>query len=360
MPDVGPARITEGVHSRTAAPLLVLIDMSSETHAIRLAPAELKDDCIAAVRAAGGDAATAEALAEATVQAELRRKPDVGATHLLDYLDALRDGRLNGSPHPRLEQPRPAVIRVDADEGAAQVSFRQALPSLVRSAREVGVAALSISNSFSTGELAHYTTHVAESGLLALACTNSPALMSAFGSREPITGTNPLSFALPHALGPRVFDQASSETAWVSVRDAAENDDAIPRGWALDPAGSPTTDAGEALDGALLPFGGVKGANIAFMVEMLAALSGGSFSIDAAPFDSGARSSRLGLFIAAIDPAAFDPGFADRAEAHHQRLADAHGVDFGRRKRLPAEIALPREVHEALRSTARAVPESSR
>lgn len=59
-----------------------------------------------------------------------------------------------------------------------------------------------------------------------------------------------------------------------------------------------------ALTGAALPFGGSKGDTIALMVEMLAALAGGAFALDAAPFDSGSRSPGLGLFILALDPTA--------------------------------------------------------
>ena len=314
-----------------------------------LTPDELRELCRAAVRAAGGGDRTAEALAEATVAAELRGKPAVGAAHLLDYLDALRAGRLNGDPHPQLTARRRAAISIDADQGAAQVAFDHGLASLVEAARASGIAVLSIGNCFSAGELAHYTTRVAEHGLVVFAGTNSPALMAVHGSSAPVTGTNPLSFALPHRLGPRVFDQASSATAWVSVRDAAYAAEPIPEGWAVNADGEPTTDATAALAGALLPFGGVKGGNIAVMVDTLAALSGGSFSLDAAPFDSGSRSPALGLFVIAIDPAAFDPDFAERAEAHHQRLTADHGIDFGRRKHPSPTIQLPPEVYDALR-----------
>lgn len=316
--------------------------------AIRVAPDVLEQLCASSLRAAGGSEQDARILAEATVEAELRGKPAVGVAHLFDYLDALRSGRMSGHAQPRVLRTRSAIIVVDPEEGAAQLSFGRAFPDLVAAARECGVAALSVRNSFSAGELAYYTTRVADEGLVALACTNSPALMSVYGSRRPIAGTNPLSFALPHPLGPRVFDQASSETAWVSVRDAAGRGEAIPGGWALDADGSPTTDAAAALDGALLPFGGVKGANVATMVEMLAVLSGGSFAVDAAPFDRGDRSPALGMFIQAVDPAAFDPGFVERVETHHRRLADEYGADFGRRKPDREEIALPQELHARL------------
>jgi len=175
--------------------------------------------------------------------------------------------------------------------------------------------------------------------------------MAIHGARSAVTGTNPLAFALPHPLGPRLIDQASSATAWVKIRDAAVAGDPLPTGWAIDADGEPTTDARAAADGAVLPFGGIKGGNVALMVEMLAALSGGAFSLDAAPFDSGSRPPGVGVFVFVLDPAAFDPKYPTRSEAHLDRLARTHGVDFGRRKAPPAEIELTDEVYRALTTT---------
>jgi LDH2 family malate/lactate/ureidoglycolate dehydrogenase len=44
----------------------------------------------------------------------------------------------------------------------------------------------------------------------------------------------------------------------------------IPVGWGLDAEGQPTTNAGDALAGAMLAFGGHKGSALAAMVELLA------------------------------------------------------------------------------------------
>lgn len=314
---------------------------------------ELVDLCEKAVRGAGGSSETARALADAVVSAELRGKPSVGVSHLLDFVHAIPAGRLNGDPRPSVDRRRSAVVVADADRGAAHVAFARALPAAVEGARAAGVAVLSIRNCFPAGELSYYATAAARAGFVALAATSSPALLAAYGSRAPITGTNPLAFALPHPDGPRAFDQAASATAWVSVREAAERGDAIPDGWALGPDGEPTEDASAALAGALLPSGGVKGANIAVMVEMLAALSGGAFSVDAAPFDRGGTSPAVGLFLLLLDPTAFDPGFVDRAEAHHRRLATEHGADFGRRRTERTAVRLPAAVLDELEEWAR-------
>ena len=312
---------------------------------------ELERLCADAVRAAGGSPELASSLATATVAAERRGKSAVGAAHLVDYLDALRTTRLNGTARPRLTHRRAAALTVDADRGAAQLAFDHAADCLVEAARSCGVAVLSIHDSFPGGELGHFATRLAEQGLIALVCGNSPALMAAYDSTEAVTGTNPLAFALPHSSGPRVFDQASSATAFVSIRQAAERGEHIPPGWALDADGQPTIDPAAALTGALLPFGGAKGANIAMMIELLAAMSGGSFSLDAAPFDTGSRSPRLGLFIAAIDPTAFDPGYEERAETHLLRLHGRFGIDVGRRRPPRTHVEIPEDLYQALAAT---------
>src|SRR5690625_471709 len=67
---------------------------------------ELERLCADAVRAAGGSPELASSLATATVAAERRGKSAVGAAHLVDYLDALRTTRLNGTARPRLTQDR--------------------------------------------------------------------------------------------------------------------------------------------------------------------------------------------------------------------------------------------------------------
>jgi (2R)-3-sulfolactate dehydrogenase (NADP+) len=322
----------------------------------RLGLAELEDLCRAAVRAAGGSGEVADSLASAAVSAERRGKSALGAAHLVDYLAGLREGRIAPDARPRVTVTRRAVVAVDADGGTAQLAFDAAQDALVAAARDCGVAILSVHDAFTAGELGDYATRLADAGLVAITGANSPALMTVHGADREVTGTNPIAFALPHPDGPRMFDQAASETAWVKIRDAADRGSSIPEGWALDPEGEPTTDARAAIAGALLPFGGVKGGNIALMIEMLAALSGGAFSLDAAPFDSGDASPSLGMFAIAIDPTAFADDYPQRAEEHLRRLHEEHGVDFGRRRAEVTEVEMPLALLDELTGTGSPAP----
>jgi (2R)-3-sulfolactate dehydrogenase (NADP+) len=297
---------------------------------------ELTDVCRGALLRVGADPGSAQVLAEATVEAELVGNRAVGVAHLFDYLDGYEQGRIAKDGRPVVRRAAPAVLDVDARDGLAQTAFSAVFDDLQKAAREAGIAALWISNSFTCGELGYYPRHLAERGFLALAVANSPALMSIGGAREPVLGTNPLAYGIPRpGMLPVVIDQASSSTAFVNIRRAAEAGDPIPAGWALGPDGEPTQDATAALQGTLLPFGSHRGGNVALLVELLATLSGASFSIDAAPFDSGGTSPRIGVFVLAIDPSAFT-GSVERIAGQLGSFRDDHQV------RLPAvELTAP-------------------
>jgi (2R)-3-sulfolactate dehydrogenase (NADP+) len=289
---------------------------------------ELRLLCRTAIVTAGGDERTAGALADAVVAAERRGNSAVGVAHLFDYLDAFRTGRINGTANPVLRNDAPAVVTVSADDGVAQLAYAVARPLLISAVSHCGVAALSASNAFTVGELGYYTADLANEGLVALAVANSPALMSLYDAPAALTGTNPFSFAIP-GDPPRLIDQASSAAAWVRIRDAAAAGDAIPAGWALDADGKPTTDPVAALFGPVLPFGGVKGSNLALTFELLSVLSGASFSMDAPDFASGDRPPRVGLFVVALDPAVFSADYAERIEGHLERLRTGYGTAHG-------------------------------
>jgi (2R)-3-sulfolactate dehydrogenase (NADP+) len=180
-------------------------------------------------------------------------------------------------------------------------------------------------------------------------------LLSLYGAPDALTGTNPLSFTLP-GRPPRLVDQASSEVAWVRIRDAAAAGESIPPGWALDADGNPTTDAAAALLGPVLPFGGIKGSNLALIIELLAVLSGASFSMDAPDFLSGDQPPRVGMFLVVLDPAAFARDYLDRVENHLERLRVRYGIDFGRYYSSVQRMVLPDHLYARLDSTDRTSP----
>jgi (2R)-3-sulfolactate dehydrogenase (NADP+) len=308
----------------------------------RLTLAEATDLAERACRAAGASHEAARSLAGATVSANAHGKGSSGFSHLMDYLAALRAGRIVGEAEPVMTSPAPAAIHCDARGGIAQVGFDRVFDDLRRRAEAFGIALFAQNGSYTTGELGYYPRRLAEAGLVALAATSGPALMTVAGAKTPVYCTNPIAFAAPLDEGPPLLiDQASSATAFVLLRHYAERGEALPPGWAVDGDGQPTTDPHAALRGALLAFGGARGANIALLVEVLAAgLSGANWALDAPSFTSGDRSPGSGLTIVAIAPALLAPDFPRRLRIQLERLASL-GVHIPGRRSAAAEIELP-------------------
>jgi (2R)-3-sulfolactate dehydrogenase (NADP+) len=314
---------------------------------------------------AGASEAAARSLAQATVSAEIHGKPSVGFRHLVDYLSGFQEGRIFGLAAPEISSPAPGLIRCDAKGGIAQLGFDLVIEDLQSRANQLGVTIFAQSASYTTGELGYYVRRLAEGGLVAIAATNGPALVAAPGAKRPVYCTNPIAFAAPVAgRPPLVIDQATSATAFVNIRERAARGEAIPLGWATDASGAETTDARAAMAGALLTVGGARGANIALMVEVLAAgLTGAHWSLDAPSFTSGAQSPGAGLFVVAIAPRLLESDFCERLAMQASRLIElgvyVPGLGGAGAARSDAKISLPaslvRQI-EAYRRSASSTP----
>ncbi len=327
---------------------------------IEIGQAEAADLALRACLGAGADAASARALADATLSAALFGPATLGFPHMLDYLHSFREGRINGHPAPVLSRPFPAMLACDADGGVAQLGFDLAFADIVAAARSFGITIFTQANSYTAGELGYYVRRLAAEGLVGLAATNAHAMVAPKPGGPPVYSTNPMAFGFP--LGenslPMVIDQASSATAFVNIIAAAAEGRAIPKGWAVDADGNDTDDPGKALGGALLPFGGRKGANVALFVEMLSAgLSGGAWSLDTPDFRSGSDRLAVGLTVIAIMPGAPEAGLAARANAQARRLSalGVHIPGVGEREFPPSparSLTIPAGIYQAVRAYA--------
>lgn len=301
----------------------------------------------------GASQASARSLADATISAMLYGPSMLGFPHLVDYLNSFREGRIKGDPTPVLGNAYPAFLVSDADQGIAQLGFDRAFDKLVKAARTHGIAIFTQTNSYTVGELGYYVRRLADEHIIALASSNANAMVTPQPGGPAVYGTNPLAFGFPLGDGspPLLIDQASSATAYINLVRAAAEKQPIPEGWAVDENGMATSDPVKALAGALLPFGGRKGGNVALLVEMLSAgLSGGPWSLDTADFTSGSASPAVGLTIIAIMPGSDDRHLAERAQKQADRLIDlgifVPGVS-GTRACADA-LKIPRDVFETV------------
>ncbi len=254
---------------------------------------------------AGCDMDNAEAVAECIYQAEFHGTHSHGLFRMPGYLASLASGKVNGAAVPKITMPKPSVLAVDGDGGYAPIAHRSLAKPLADLAKQQGIAMAALTNTFHFAALWQEVEMLAREGVVAFACTAFKPALPPAGGKEPLYGTNPIAFAWPReGQEPCVFDQASAVMARGEVMIAAREGRELPQGVGIDADGNPSTDPNAVLKGALLPFGGYKGASIAMMVELLAAsLIGEQLSFEAAEQDNNdGGPPRGGEFILAIDP----------------------------------------------------------
>ncbi len=277
----------------------------------------------------GCDKANADALTRNIVAAERDGSKSHGLFRLPGYVASLRSEKVNGAADPLARRVSAAHVEVDGDGGFAPVALERGIPLLADAAEEQGVAAMTIRDTYHFAALWPETEALTERNLAAIACVNYAAVVAPFGGRQPLFGTNPISFAWPRpGKDPVVFDMATAAMAQGEIQVAARDGDEVPIGTGLDRDGNETTDPGEVLSGVQLPFGGHKGSAIALMVELLAAgATGEFFSTEAAADIGDGGPPRGGEFVIALSPERLaGKAWVERCERFFASFLDVDGA----------------------------------
>lgn len=307
---------------------------------------EVMELALAALKAAGADDANAEAIARTIWRAERDGAKSHGLFRVPGCCAAISAGKANGRAAPRITSSEGSVIRLDGDEGFANIAHVVGLPALGEKAKEQGLAALAIRRTYHFAALWPEVETLTDMGLAGLALTSSPPYTHMAGGKRKVFGTNPMAFGWPRpGQPPMIFDQASSVTARGEVMIAARDGHLSPEGAGIGPDGAPTRDPQKILDGAQSPFGGYKGAAIALMIDLLAGpLIGEATSLETGRTDDGTGPAIGGQLILAFCPERF--GGAD-ATAHGERLfqelLEEEGVRLPGGKRASVRPKTPKE-----------------
>ncbi|MCZ4094364.1 Ldh family oxidoreductase [Sinorhizobium psoraleae] len=285
--------------------------------------------CVSVLTGHGATVDNARPVARAIARAEADGNRVCGLYYLPIFCRHLTVGKVDGEAVPDVTT-RGATVAVDARYGFAHPAIAAGMPALIGAARRAGVAAMAVRNSYNCLALGHHVLPLADAGLIGICVSNAPASVAPPGATRALFGTNPLAFAVPSKEGapPIVVDQSMSAVTKTEMILRRNRGEAIPTGWAQDKHGQPTTDAATGLEGSLLPAGGRKGANIALLVEILAAaLTGAALSTEASAFgnDEGGP-PRVGQFLIAIDPDHFSAGHFCEAVDGLMAAHEAAGV----------------------------------
>ncbi|MFH0401417.1 ureidoglycolate dehydrogenase [Streptococcus sp. A23] len=248
----------------------------------------------------------AEEVANHLVDADFRGIHSHGAVRVEYYVERICKGGVTLHPQLSFERTGESTGIFHGDNGIGQYVVNEALPSIVKIAKETGVAIVGISKMSHSGTMTYYLDKIAREGLIGITMCQSDPMVVPFGGAENYFGTNPIGFAVPRENhSPIIFDMATTVQAWGKILDARSKNQSIPATWAVDSQGKPTTDP-HAVQG-LLPISGAKGYGLMMMVDILAgSLLGLPFGKHVTSMYSHIAEPRnLGQIFIVIDPERF-------------------------------------------------------
>jgi L-2-hydroxycarboxylate dehydrogenase (NAD+) len=296
---------------------------------MQLSISDATDLAVRALTRAGMTAENAHITADHLVDAALCGHEFSSLPRVLALAEALRDKPPAGATRVLRENHCSALL--DGGDNVAYVVSLHAIDKAIEIACQNGVAVVCANNCWFSGRLAYYVERAARQGFIAMHTTNATARVAPFGGVDRLMGTNPFAIAFPSDDDPLIIDIGTSQTTWGDVVLARTKGVPLPDGVAVSPAGLATTDPQQALDGAILPWGGARGSGLALAVQLLGILAGSELVID--------DISNYGLFFMVIDPKLFMPSdqFPARVSAFRQIVASNRAQSGAGAVRVPGD-----------------------
>lgn len=231
----------------------------------------LNEFCINMLIKAGHDSKNAEIISDTLMFAELRNVTSHGIVRLPTYIERMEKGLINANVAMKFNNNQAAAVTMlYADNGMGQVAGYKAMKQAISIAKLYGIGMAAVKNSNHFGVASYYSMMALKENMIGLVMTNASPAIAPFGTKTPLLGTNPLTVAVPAKDDkPIVLDMSMSTVARGRIRMCALQNKEMPLDWGLDGEGNPTTDPNEALNGSLVPIGGVKGSGLSLVVDLL-------------------------------------------------------------------------------------------
>ena len=258
--------------------------------------------------AAGAPETSASLVARSLVTTNLTGHDSHGVIRAPQYLEAIKDGRLNPAASPVVEQETDVITLVDGRHTFGQVVADFGIRAAIAKAEAKGIAATGLKNAQHVGRLGEWVERAAQRNLIGLGFCNGGTpggLVTPFGGAGRFMGTNPFAAAVPVEDGaPIVVDFATSVVAEGKVRLALNRGEKLAEGRIQDKDGVASTDPADLYrGGALLPMGEHKGSGLSFLMELL----GGILLAQGSPKFADYGKFRNGVLLIVLAVEAFRP-----------------------------------------------------
>ncbi|MCL4488853.1 MAG: Ldh family oxidoreductase [Chloroflexi bacterium] len=259
-------------------------------------------------RAAGSPETVARRVSDSLVLSNLLGVDSHGVMRISQYVGEIETGGIVPSAEPVVARDNGIAVLMNGQNAFGQIVAERAMRLAIERARQHTVSVVSFGQVLHVGRLGEWAVMAGEAGLFGLVLANGSkpgGSVAPFGSRQSITGTNPIAFAIPAGSRPPVVaDFSTAAAAEGRVRAARNEGNQIPRGWVMDKDGRPTTNPADLYNGgALRTFGEHKGYSLSLMIDVLAGILSGANT----PIFPGYERFQNGVFILVVDVTFFRP-----------------------------------------------------
>ncbi len=216
----------------------------------------------------GANDFSAESVSRGLTETSLRGVDSHGIRLLPHYLNALKNGRINGDPKFTIIKTFPAFVGLQADNAFGHAAGFKSIEIGIDLANIYGIGAISVLNSSHPGAMASFSLEAARQGYCCFAFTHADSLLQSYNGKKSFFGTNPICFAAPRKdEEPFCVDMSPTYIPWNKILESKEKNINLDCGVAVDKDGNETINPSEAQT--LIGIGKYKGFALASMVEVL-------------------------------------------------------------------------------------------
>ena len=170
----------------------------------------------------------------------------------------------------------------DARFGIGPLIAEQMTGRAIELAKAHGIGCVALRNNSHWLRAGRYGLMMADAGMMGICFTNTAMNLVAYGAKEPSTGNNPITLAIPRKKGSLVMDMAVSQYAFGKLEIMAQEGKMLDTACGYDVDGNLTNDPkkiGES--GLMMPMALWKGSALSIMLDLMAAsLSLGRTSLE--------------------------------------------------------------------------------
>ena len=161
----------------------------------------------------------------------------------------------------------------DAHFGVGPLIAQQMAERAIELARTHGIACVALRNNSHWLRAGRYGLMMADAGMMGLCMTNTCMNLVAYGAKEPSTGNNPITIAIPRRAGSLVIDMAVSQYAFGKLEIMAQEGGMLDTPCGYDTDGNLTNDPQKIVESGLMtPMALWKGSALSIMIDLMVSM----------------------------------------------------------------------------------------